>query len=408
MADLDDLLIPIDVDSWRTFELNAAEELGFITTTWRNETPERALIEIDSRGLNLLGGVAYEAIRGGFLRYARGAWLTLLASDTFETERRTATYASCYVMLTGSSGIPNSIPAGDRVILKKAGTDITYSVAGPFTIPGNGSTAASLIAVCETVGTAGNAAIGTITELQDALPGVSVVNATAAVAIDDEPDAALQTRARASTGPLSPAGPTNAYEYIAKSAKRLDGTSVDVIKTLIRTDEDTGDVTAYYASASGPSVDVGSNIAPDPGTVNYEILRLVKPNGVKCLGYSAILLPVTLVITAAIRLTHLKTLGLTLDQAEEKTAAYLTTFFKNLPIEGLPLVVAIPGKVGWLPKSDVSDVVGESIRLGGDVSNGDPGEKVIYSINVGGSDILFAAGEVAGITSITITWIPVP
>lgn len=403
MADITDLLLPISVDVWRTFELNTAVTLGLPTTAWRPQTPERVLIEIDCRSLNLLGVVVTEAIRGGFLTYARGAWLALYAADTFETTRKTATFASCLVTFTNTD-TPYTIPAGDRLIVKKTGTDITYRVDGPFTIPtGAPGVIAGLTAVCETAGAAGTAIAGEITELQDALIGVSVTNTTTAVGIDEESDEDLRARARLATGPLSPAGPEAAYEYVATTMLRADGQPVDVTKVKVTEDEDDGSVTVYYASASGASVDVGLNMNPQPGDVIYETRRLVVPQGVKYLGFPAVERIVDLTYLAAARGSVLREMGLTVDQVKVKVEQYLAAFFasRHLPIEGYPLITPAPPARGIITAQDFGDLIGEAVRLNSDVEVGIAGGQLLYAISVTSGDVVFQVGEVAVLGTVT-------
>jgi hypothetical protein len=394
MADLDALLIPVDIDTWRTFELNTADALGLATTAWRASTPERVIVEINAAALVLLGTVGYEAIRGGFLGYARGEWLTLVAEDTYETVREEASFASATVEFTNVSNTPYPIAAGDRLIIKKFATDVTYAVPGPFVIPSN-STIGGLLATAEIAGEDGSAVIGQISELQDALPGVTVTNTTDAVGLGRETDEDLRSRARLATGPTSPAGPSAAYEYVAKSALRIDGQPVDVNRVALISDINTGSVTAYYASASGPSVDVGPNVNPPQGTVNYEILNKVVPNGIDYQGFSATALPVNFGYEAAVRGNILTELGLQLADLPDLIETYLAAQFSQLPIHGFPVITPAPGVFGILTDSDISDWIGESIRLGGDIEAGIPGQKLLYAVNVTGVGIwVFGAGEV--------------
>lgn len=402
MPDIDQLLIPIEVDTWRDEQLDWATDLGLPTTAWRAQTPERVLIEINARALNLLGGTVYEgAIRGGFLTYARGEWLSLLSEDTYQTPRKAATFASCTVQFTNAGSTPYSIPSGDRIIVKKGGTDITYRVDGPFTIPSLGSSPL-LTAVAEVAGSAGSADVGDINELQDALPGpVTVTNTTTAVGLDEELDDALRARARLATGPLSPAGAAAAYEYVATTMLRLDGQPVDVTKVLIIEDENDGSVTAYYASASGPSSDVGLNINPAPGEVNYEIRRAVVPNGIAYSGFSAIQLSASITYTAAVRSSVLQQLGLTLDEVKDRINTYVENYVASvdMPIHGFPLTSVVPGFVGIWPAQDQAEMIGEAVRLNSDIESGIAGQKPVYAITVSSGDILFALGEVLKLVS---------
>lgn len=407
MADITDLLIPITLDAWRTFELDLAAQPDFFgnaVTTWRAQTPERVLIELDCNSLVLMGVMGHEAIRGGFLAYASEDWLTLRARDTYNTERILATFASCKVTFTGSSGTPATIPANDRVIIKKTGTDITYAVAGPFVVPGSG-TITNLDAVCETAGSDGNALTGEITEIQDALNGVTATNTTAAVGVDREGDEPLRTRAALATGPLSPAGPEAAYEYVALTAKRLDGNAVDVTKVKVREDLATGGVTAYYASASGGSVDVGANDIPLPGTVNYAIRLLVRPQGVSYEGFSATVITADIVYTSAVRTKVAQRLGLTADDIKTTVETYLRTFISSnsMPIEGFFTPDLVLPTVGILTQQDIQGLIQEAIRANSDIEAGNPGELLLHSTTVSSGFILFEEGEVLALGTVTGT-----
>jgi uncharacterized phage protein gp47/JayE len=372
---------------WYNLGLTAFDTLQpGISTSWRPHTPENVILDWNARMLELLSVLAIEAIRGVYLNYAAGDWLTLRCSDAYETERIGSTFATCLVVLTGSSGTPYTIADGDRFTVRRSGSDVTYAVPGPLTIPGFGGTAA-IVVTCDVPGSDGSAAVGEIDTIVDGLIGVTVTNTTAAIGIDLERDEALRRRARLATGPTSPGGPGAAYEYIATSMKLADGTPSPVTKVLLDTDETTRKVTAYYATASGP---IGS---PALSEINIAIQELVVPAGVPYEGLSASAVPVDIEYEVHV-LASLNIAEQTIIDAIEEA---LTDFFvDDVPIRGFPLVPDVPGQ-GILHFSKIVGVLC-SIAIGAR----NPVNYATATIN-GGSTIIFTNGQVPSIGAITPT-----
>jgi phage-related baseplate assembly protein len=355
MADLDELLLPATRAVWDDFQMTVAIDIGLPTTSWRPETPERVVIDANARSLEILSvPTAYEAIRGGFLGYARGAWLTLHAAENFDTDRNLATAAAAPGVFNNTSNVPYSIPTGDSITVKKSGTDVTYRVPGPFTIPANGIVDAGIVATAETVGPEGNAGIGAINEVVDALPGVTFTNTAAAVGSPEESDEALAARAQLAASATSPAGPSDAYRYVATTPNEefypdpADRALVDVTRVAVIEDENTGDVRAYYANSAGGV----SNATRD--VVNDALLEWVVPIGVDFTGFAADNLNYTITYTAYISAQDNLTEAEVLDAVE----AALSAFFPTIPIQGYPVPgVNPPGIFGIMPLDIVRKVI---------------------------------------------------
>jgi phage-related baseplate assembly protein len=94
------------------------------------------------------------------------------------------------------------------------------------------------------------------TIVSPALTGVSIIDSTRAVGSDEQSDEDLRAQCLATLGSLSPAGPADAYEYVAGNAT-LTGVE-GVARRKASGDNVTGAVTVYVATAtaslSGPSV----------------------------------------------------------------------------------------------------------------------------------------------------------
>lgn len=385
MADLDELLLPATREVWDTFQMTVAVDVGLPTTSWRPQTPERVLIDANARSLEILSvPTAYEAIRGGFLGYARGAWLTLHAAENFDTDRNVATAASAPGVFNNTSNVPYSVPSGDSITVKKGGTDVTYRVPGPFTIPANGVVDAGIVATAESVGPDGSAGVGAINEVVDALPGVTFTNTAAAVGSPEESDEALAERAQLAAAPTSPAGPTDAYRYVATTPNEefypdpADRALVDVSRVAVVEDEDTGDVRAYFANAAGGV----SNATRD--VVNDAILEWVVPIGVDYQGFGADNLGVTITYTAYIPAKYNISEASALTAIEDAVVA----FFPTIPIHGYPYPGPNPpGVFGTMPLDVIKNVI-MNTNINGVV----PIYKVVFAFPPG--DLALLEGQV--------------
>jgi uncharacterized phage protein gp47/JayE len=174
------------------------------------------------------GDVVRIIAAAGFLDYAEGAWLELLAWNVFHVEKIKATYASAVLglKLTNTGGGFYVIEPGD-VIVAHATTKKTYrNTTGGTLNPGVGQVL-RLDLVADEAGADSNATVGTITDLVTTSLGVTVTNEVALAGLDEESDPALRQRCRDSLATLSVGGIKNAYEYYAKSTVRPDGSPGD-------------------------------------------------------------------------------------------------------------------------------------------------------------------------------------
>lgn len=247
LLSLASLLVQETKDAIYDRAIAIADLLGLPTSSWQAGDPTRSLYHVVSEILATLESVAVGFISSGFLDYASGDWLTLLAEQQFNVERTEATYATTTVTLTNAGGGVYTLEAGD-VTVKNSSTGATYHSTSGGTLVAGGTLDIDVVA--DVAGSdLGSAGAGEIDDLVTTLLGVTVSNDTAAVGIDAESDASLRQRCRDKLGSLSPDGPAAAYSYVAR-ASDLTGVST-VTRVRVYSDNDTGGVTVYLASASG-------------------------------------------------------------------------------------------------------------------------------------------------------------
>jgi len=258
--------------------LTVATALGLNVTSWIAGDPTRATFWFLAEILSILEVHVAGYIASGFLEYAEKGWLTLLAKQLFNVEREPATYAVVPITFVNSGGGYYDFGAGD-VRVKNHVTGKTYASTEALLLPGG--TTRTIVFEADEEGSASGAGAGDITELVTALLGVTVTNATACAARDEESDPDLRDRCRAKLGTLSPNGPRDAYDFVVRTPEL---TGVDEI-TRSRTDADstTGDVTVYVASTSG-GVSAPALAAALAAVKKWATPQCVTPHVVNCSG----------------------------------------------------------------------------------------------------------------------------
>lgn len=225
-----------------------ADSVGLDTESWQPGDPTRATFYAEAGLLETLEAGIAAAIRGGFIRLARGAWKTLCAYHQYNVERIEAQRATCSVTLTNTTTTNYGTIAVGDLICRNPTTGATYRNTSSGTLGGLGTLALDVEA--EDAGSDGTSSVGTITELVTALPGVTVTNTTAAVGVDEELEAALEARCIAKLGSLSPNGPDGAYAYVATTPELNGGAEVNRVRVVDAVTDD-GLCTVYLAGPSG-------------------------------------------------------------------------------------------------------------------------------------------------------------
>ena len=230
------------------YGLSVARIAGLPVDTWRAGDPTRVGFKYLAETLATLEGTVAEYIKAGFLSEARGDWLTILAREVYGVERVEATYASTPITVVNSGGGHFELAAGD-LIVRNTATDKTYRNDAPIVIAAGATVTVDVTA--DEAGTDANAGENEIDEIvaPGGLDGVAITASAAAFARYEQSDESLVEQCEATRGALSPNGPADAYEYVARNPE-LTWVS-DVTRAKAVDDSDTGDVLLYVAGPSG-------------------------------------------------------------------------------------------------------------------------------------------------------------
>lgn len=310
--------------------LALASALGLTVTSWAPGDPTRSLYHFVSEILEALEINVAGYVSSGFLDYATGDWLTLLADQVFGVERVEATYASTSVTLTNAGGGVYVIAAGD-VVVRSSLTGKTYTNTSGGTL--SGASTLTLDFTADEAGADSSAGATEIDELVTTLLGVTCSNATAAVGLDEEDDASLRTRCRAKLGTLSATGPRDAYDFVVQSSD-LTGVT-DITKSRTIADSTTGNVTVYVAGASG-AVAGASVTAAQAAVEEWAAPLCITPTVTNCSN-------VTVAVTYQVWIYT--SVGETTATIEAEIESKLEELFAARPIGGDIIAPATTGKL---------------------------------------------------------------
>jgi uncharacterized phage protein gp47/JayE len=193
---------------------------AFPVTSWDAMEPYRAILEIDSRALAELAQHIPLIAQSGYVELAEGEWLTLLARNQFDLERKPAVFNRGNVTLTAAAFAPPYTVLPGQLIF---GTALTgglrwSNLTGGVLNPGGTLT---LEVQAESPGANYNVAAGAIKVLHTPLPGVSVSNVgnwVTVAGVNEESDAALRYRCKLRWAELSYGAVRDAYASWALGA----------------------------------------------------------------------------------------------------------------------------------------------------------------------------------------------
>lgn len=234
--------------------LFVARTVGLPVDTWRVGDPTRTIMRHDAETFASLDAVQAEFARGAFLDTATGPWLSLRGRDVYGITREEASFATSTVTITNAGGGFFELAPGG-LIVSSSTSGASYQNQSTATIAPLSSVDVSVVA--QAVGAGGTAAEDEIDSLvSPALEGVTITASTAALGTDEQSDADYRAECLSTLGALSPAGPADAYEYVA-GQEALTGIA-GVTRRLAVGDNATGTVALYVATATaaldGPSV----------------------------------------------------------------------------------------------------------------------------------------------------------
>lgn len=354
--------------------LSVAASIGLPVTTWQAGDPARALFYLEAETLSTLEEVVAGYISSGFLDYASGVWLKILAEQVYNVTVPPATYATTDVTLTNAGGAVYEIEAGD-LTFKNSTTDKTYRNTTGGTLNASGTLTVTVVA--DEAGAESSASAGEIDELVTTLLGVTCTNADAAVGIDEQDDATTRQQCRDKLGSLSPNGPKEAYSYVARNSELTGTTGITRVRTY--PDSDTGEVTIYLAGPSG-GVSSDDRTAAEDAIVEWATPLCITPTVLAAANVST---------AVTYELWVYRSANKTTAEIEEDVEAALEALFASRAIGGDIIPPATTGKLyKSMIESTIRGVYPEAFRV---------------SVSAPAADVSLTNGQVATLGTITPT-----
>ncbi len=249
------LLLTQTADQIFDAAIAVARIVGLPVDTWRVGDPTRALYRSQGEHLAALDEVQAQYAAGNFLLSSEGAMKTLRAKDVYNVDREEETFAAPTVDFENEAGGYYEIDTAGLTVSSSV-TGATFHNQSPVIITPL-STLAEVLFIAEEGGAAGTVGVDEIdTIVSPTLTGVVIIGSAAAIGSDEQSDPGLDEQCLATLGALSPAGPADAYEFVARNSDLTGVTGI----TRTQSDGDTADgtVTVYVATATagvdGPTV----------------------------------------------------------------------------------------------------------------------------------------------------------
>lgn len=259
MITIDRLIQEKTADEIFELALDSLEAVGIPANSWREGGVARSIVAIFSQFGAQGSSVLASCVKGMFLLFAEGVYLTAHAKDVYDVDRIEATFATGYVTLTNTGGAVHTVGA-DECVVRSSNTGARYRITEAFVLS-SGSEASPTVSDPLAVsaiepGAGSSVAPAELDELETTLARVTVFNESAIVGRDAETDAQLVVRCLAKKGTWSPFGPRDSYEYAALSALLEDGSPVSVTRVAVSRYSSTGQVTIVCATPSGAPSEV--------------------------------------------------------------------------------------------------------------------------------------------------------
>lgn len=229
--------------------------VGFPVASWAPSSVPRVLVEVFAEALADLSSTVSNIARGGFLSLSENEWLTLVADEFFDVQRKPAVFTQGQALLTDAGAVgPFVILPNQLWAASKSGLRFTNVTGGALPLGGK----LRLEWKAESSGAAYNVPAGDIATLLTPLPGVTIANPPLAAAgtwilaqgVDEERDDALRLRCHEKWSSLGAGGNAPAYAFHAKNASP-QVTRVKVLEAF----PIGGEVTLVLAGPSGPLAD---------------------------------------------------------------------------------------------------------------------------------------------------------
>lgn len=312
---LSDLLAGATTDEVVATQIALAQAAGFPATSWQPGSVPRTFFELQGLTHADLTRLIAAIASGGFLDFAEGGWLDLLAQQLYNTQRKPAVYTQGSLILTDGSGFGGvAITDVGQVWVEAAGQ--RYRNVSLGTLVNGGSL--TLTFEAEFSGEAGNLPDGTAFELVTSLPGVTVAQVTdpggwlTQQGVDQERDPELRTRCRARWGELAIGATDLAYIFWALSS------SPEITRVAVAEATGDGTVSVYVGGPSG-------DVSPGALAAANALLWSKRPQCVRPTAYQAT--EVSYVLTGSIKLRASE-----FEAAQAAIAVAVAVYFAALPL----------------------------------------------------------------------------
>lgn len=375
---LTELVVQVPVETIFSQSLEIAADLGLPETAWQAVSIGREIIYINAQIASNFSLVMQQgAVAGGFLTYAKGAWLTLCAHEIFDADRIESSSATGKITLNNASPVPYTFFAGDVRVLDETNQK-TYTCTNGGTVPAGGTLLTTEF-IADEPGTASNLTVGDTLSLVSTAPGVTPAWQEDLIGQDEETDPALVSRSREANAKASPNGPADAYDYFAKTTQRANGSFVGVTRT--NRVEGNGTVTVYCADADGALVTSDRNYVFDNINVN------VVPTGF------TVIVPdpscTENAITVEVELTPNSESSEPHSQTENRIESAIVQYFATLPVGG--------------DKAQIFQ--GIYLSTLNQLTRNAAGESVLDAVfSLPAADVALANAEIPVLTSLVVTW----
>lgn len=343
---IDDLFEVVTEEQARETILTLLESLGISARSWKKGGVASTIIAVVARVVSAQSKLSAAIGKSGFLGYSEGKWLDFLAEKTYGVTRRAATFASGNVRLDNLAGGVHTYAIGEAFFLNPTTKQLYFNSAA-FSL---GSLQTGLLVPVQSVnaGSVSSSGVGQITQIETTMLGVTCTNPEAVVGSDEANDAELSALCSSSFAALSPNGPKGAYDYFARTAKRLDGSTVDINRVRTAIPGPSPLLVVYVASPSGTPP------APDLTAINENIQKNCVPDGAAVSVVAATVVTVTVSMTIWCKASAFQSATKVEQGARDAVTKLLSTY----PIGGISKTPGSGG--GYLFADHVSAIVQNS------------------------------------------------
>ncbi len=249
MLSYQQLSTPVTETEAKTQILTRLTELGFSATSWQSGSVQLTFVMLLAWLYARLTEFVATLVAACFLETSTGEFLTRFSKSVYQNIRKqsiAAQHKISHVVASGSG--PYTINIGDEVATDGTRT-FRNITGGTINTAQNGTAANDLTYEAEVAGSAGNAAVNTITKLVTTLAGVTITNPDSTPVrsgSNEESDAQLAERNQLKWGELAVEMPGDGYRSVALSVAGIRRCEIDDTNP-----DGPGTLRVYVAAESG-------------------------------------------------------------------------------------------------------------------------------------------------------------